>query len=164
MENTCSSFSRQWQKWPGKGAGWECRAWYVERHFLPLSPLLRGIVNCSSDLQPVLLEQRSPKMIPSQERLRGQGLRGASRVDGRWWTTFQPGARAWKTNLPPHKSFSGKRAAFVLLLLRGFWACSEFQLLWAGVGEGCTGLSCHGAAFQWHADVMSWYFPSQASV
>lgn len=31
---------------------------YSERHFLPLSPLLRGIVTGASDLQAVLLQQR----------------------------------------------------------------------------------------------------------
>lgn len=47
--------------------------WYAERHFLPFSPLLRGIVNGASDLQPMLLEKRSPKKIPSQECLQGAG-------------------------------------------------------------------------------------------
>lgn len=128
-----SSFSEQWQKWPGKGAGWECRVRYAERHFLPLSPLLRGIVNGASDLQPVLGERRSPKKILSQECLQGCAEQSSPEVG----KSFP--AKCLRLEIcvcPQIKSFLDLCSSF----WQGFWG------LWAGVSESCVGLSCHGGA------------------
>lgn len=47
---------------------------YCKRHFLPLSPLLRGIVTGASDLQAVLLQQTEiANRDTSQECLPGAG-------------------------------------------------------------------------------------------
>lgn len=49
---------------------------YSGRHFLPLSPLLRGIVTGASDLQAVLLQQRLrlPTKILPRNACQGQEL------------------------------------------------------------------------------------------
>ena len=155
MENICSSFSEQWQKWPGKGAGWECRVRYAERHFLPLSPLLRGIVNGASDLQPVLQEQRSPKKIPSQECLQGAGavLCGAEFTRGGEELSSQVPVLG-KCVCPKIKAFWKVGCIYAALVGRVSEGCGESQLVGAaGRDQG----ELRGALVPWrsHAKVMS---------
>lgn len=73
---------------------------YSERHFLPLSPLLRGIVTGASDLQAVLLQQRLrlPTKILPRNACQGQELSSPEVLK-----SFP----AREMRLSPNKSFLG---------------------------------------------------------
>lgn len=112
---------------------------YSERHFLPLSPLLRGIVTEPSDLQAVLLQQRLrlPAEILPRNACQGQELSSPEVLK-----SFPAECLRGEMSVPKEKLLGKCIHAFSAGFLGAVESPSPWGL-WAGVRESC---GCCGGA------------------
>lgn len=109
---------------------------YSGRHFLPLSPLLRGIVTGPSDLQAVLLQQRLrlPAKILPRNACQGQELSSPEVLK-----SFPAECLRGEMSVPEEKLLGKCIQAFS----GGFLGTVVSPSLWAGVRGSCE--CCGGA-------------------
>lgn len=124
----------------------------------PYPPLLRGIVNRASDLQPVLLQWRSPKKILSQECLQGAGavLCGAKFTRGGKELSSQVPVLG-KCICPQIRAFWKLGCIYAVLVSRVSGCCGESRL------KGSVGQVFGRAVWGSHAMEELWMLPLLSS-